>query len=171
MYNNKNQQIRTIFLSLIILLLIGCFNANAQYESSKWIFGHGAGIDFKSGEALPFIGSKINTIEGCSTLSDSKGNLLFYTDGISVWNKNNQLMPNGKDLKGSISSTQSTIIVPLPGSKTIFYIFTVDSENGKGGFSYSIVDLSKENGLGDITKKKRTDKYSFHRKTCGCKTV
>jgi len=171
MYNNKNQQTETIFLSLIIFLLIGCFNANAQYESSKWIFGRGAGIDFKSGEGLPFTGSKINTIEGCSTLSDSNGNLLFYTDGISVWNKNNQLMPNGKDLNGNVSSTQSTIIVPLPGSKTFFYIFTVDSEAGKGGLSYSIVDLSKEKGLGDITLKNKLINLHFTEKLAAVKQL
>jgi outer membrane protein OmpA-like peptidoglycan-associated protein/6-phosphogluconolactonase (cycloisomerase 2 family) len=169
MYNNKNQRFGIKFIILISLLFILLFKSNAQFESSKWIFGHGAGIDFKGGEVQSFTGSKINTIEGCSTLSNNKGDLLFYTDGISVWNKNNALMPNGKDLKGNISSTQSTIIIPKPGSKTILYVFTVDSEGGKGGFTYSIVDLSKEKGLGDITVKNEPINIHFTEKLIAVK--
>ncbi len=125
----------------------------AQFESGKWVFGFGAGIDFTSGHPVGFVGSKIKTTEGCSVISDSKGNLLFYTDGVSVWNKNNVLMPNGNNLNGNFSSTQSAIIVPKPESKTLFYIFTMDWEANKGGFCFSIVDMTKEQGLGDIIQK------------------
>jgi outer membrane protein OmpA-like peptidoglycan-associated protein len=169
MPRNRNQRVGIKFLLLNSLLFISLLNVNAQFESSKWIFGHGAGIDFKTGEAQTFLGSKLNTTEGCSTISNNKGDLLFYTDGISVWNRDNALMPNGNDLKGNISSTQSTIIVPLPGSKNIFYIFTLDSEGGKGGFSYSLVDLSKENGLGDITLKNESINIRFTEKIVAVK--
>jgi outer membrane protein OmpA-like peptidoglycan-associated protein len=126
---------------------------NAQLESSKWVFGYGVGVDFTSGQPIAFSGSKIRTSEGCSTVSNNKGELLFYTDGISVWNKRNELMPNGKKLNGHLSSTQSAIIVPLPGNNSIQYIFTMDSEANKGGFCFSIVDLTKERGLGNVTLK------------------
>ncbi|HLP04450.1 MAG TPA: OmpA family protein [Paludibacter sp.] len=150
--NNKTS--KALFLLLFSLTIL--IDATAQLESSKWVFGHGAGIDFQSGTPVAFSGSKIKTTEGCSTIADEKGNLLFYTDGISVWNKDNELMPNGTDLKGNVSATQSTIIVPKPGNKSIFYIFTVDSEGGKNGFCYSLVDMSKEKGLGDVIMKGQT---------------
>lgn len=159
---------KALFL-LIILALTGYSEINAQNESSQWLFGQGAGIDFRNGTPQPIIGSKINTIEGCSTISDSKGNLLFYTDGITVWNKNHKEMPNGKNLNGSISSTQSTIIIPLPESNTIFYIFTVDSEGGKGGFCYSIADMTKEKGMGDITIKNKFINNNFTEKLVAVK--
>ncbi len=142
----------------IVILLIGFFFAVpnvvlAQLESCKWVFGYGAGIDFTTGKPIAFTGSKIKTIEGCASISNKDGNLIFYTDGVSVWNKNHELMPNGKNLNGNASSTQSAIIVPKTDSKTIFYIFTMDWEANKGGFCYSLVDMSKEQGLGDIIQK------------------
>jgi 6-phosphogluconolactonase (cycloisomerase 2 family) len=164
----KSRNGKILFL-LIILAFTGYSDINAQYETSQWFFGQGAGIDFRSGVSKPIIGSKINTIEGCSTISDSNGNLLFYTDGITVWNKNHKEMPNGRNLNGSISATQSTIIIPLPESNSIFYIFTVDSEGGKGGFCYSIADMTKENGLGDITLKNKLINSGFTEKLVSVK--
>ncbi|MFT3751999.1 MAG: hypothetical protein QM800_03700 [Paludibacter sp.] len=78
-------------------------------------------------------------------------------------------MPNGKNLNGNTSSTQSAIIVPLPESKTIYYIFTMDSEAEKGGFSYSIVDMAKENGLGDIILKNKLINTRFTEKLVAVK--
>jgi len=149
---SKNRRFKTKATLFLIFCLIFVFRAemSAQLESSKWIFGHGAGVDFTNGQPTAFTGSKIKTSEGCSNVSDSNSNLLFYTDGVSVWNRKNEVMPNGRNLNGHLSSTQSAIIVPLPGSKSILYIFTMDSEANKGGFCYSIVDLSKNNGLGDV---------------------
>jgi len=137
----------------VCIMSVFQFDVAAQFESGKWIFGYGAGVDFCDSVPKAFVGSKIRTSEGCSSISDENGNLLFYTDGISVWNKANAIMPNGTKLNGHLSSTQSAIIVPLPGSKSIFYIFTMDSEANKGGFCYSIVDLNKDKGFGDITLK------------------
>src|SRR5690606_40705031 len=90
----------------------------------------------------------------CSTISDNNGNLMFYTDGVSVWNKNHDIMLNGTNLFGDISSTQSAIIVPKPLSNNIFYIFTVDDKAGENGLRYSEVDITLDNGLGGLTTTK-----------------
>ena len=57
----------------------------AQGEASHWYFGNGAGLvfDVNTGNVTS-VNSAINTIstnEGCSSISDPSGNLLFYTDG------------------------------------------------------------------------------------------
>ena len=93
--------------------------------------------------------------EGCSAISDASGNLLFYSNGITAYNKFHQIMPNGNNLAGDISACQSTIIVPQPGSTNIFYIFTTDAiENAfSKGYNYSIVDMNDDNGNGDIIVK------------------
>ncbi|MBW7936567.1 MAG: gliding motility-associated C-terminal domain-containing protein [Flavobacteriales bacterium] len=72
-------------------------------------------------------------------------------------------MPNGTGLHGSCTSTswysnsatQGVIIIPQPNSSTIFYVFTVDcAENlGAKGMNYSVVDLTQNNGFGDVTLK------------------
>ena len=53
----------------------------AQGEASNWYFGNGAGLvfDLATGDATPNSNAlgTINTNEGCSTISDSSGNLLF----------------------------------------------------------------------------------------------
>src|SRR6185436_11373003 len=94
------------------LLSTFCF---AQKESWHWFFGYSDGLDFSSGTAVLDTGS-LNTAEGCAAVSDSSGSLLFYTDGLTVYDKNHTQLPNGTGLFGHPSSSQSSIIVKLPGS-------------------------------------------------------
>ncbi len=141
-----------------LTILLFCTLVYSQKEASNWYFGDFAGIRFNAnGSITPLNDGQLNTTEGCATISDASGNLLFYTDGITVWNKNHSIMPNGSGLYGDPSSTQSAIIVPKPQDSNIFYIFTVDTavsrDDPNYGFNYSIVDLSLDNGLGAITTK------------------
>lgn len=145
-----------IFLLLTVSLSYG------QREAANWYFGSNAGLDFNSGTPVPLLDGVLNTTEGCESISTPEGNLLFYTEGRNVWNRNHELMPNGEFLEGSFSSTQSALIIPQPGSSTIYYIFTSDSvqayqdgSNGNG-FNYSIVDMSLAGGLGDVVVKNQT---------------
>jgi hypothetical protein len=80
-----------IFISSII---------NAQGEANIWYFGNFLGLDFNSGAAVPLNDGQINNTpaEGVATISDANGNLLFYTDGVKVWNRLHQVMPNGTGL-------------------------------------------------------------------------
>ncbi|MGB5928831.1 MAG: YCF48-related protein [Cyclobacteriaceae bacterium] len=95
--------------------------------------------------------SQIDT--GMGVICDEQGNLLFYTDGFSVWNRNHEVMPNGANV---ISADQSTglrsVIVPKPGDDNVYYIFTTNPHRGydDSGLYYSIVDVSLEGGLGDV---------------------
>src|SRR6188768_434859 len=146
----NSKPMKKILLPFIFLI---SFTASAQHEADKWFFGTFAGLDFFNGSPVVLSGSAMATNEGCATISDNNGNLLFYTDGITVWNKTHQVMPNGTGLMGGISSTQSSICIPLPGSTTIYYLFTVDEVGGPNGFRYSIVDMSLQSGLGDVTTK------------------
>ena len=125
----------------------------AQKEAAIWYFGENAGLDFNTGAPITLLDGALNTREGCATISDVNGSLLFYTDGITVWNSNHQPMPNGTGLLGDPSSTQSAIIVPHPGIPTQFYIFTADKIKEVNGINYSVVDISLDGGLGDIIQK------------------
>lgn len=93
--------------------------------------------------------------EGSATISDSAGRLLFYTDGETIYNKNHQVMRNGDQLLGHFSSFQSSIIIRQPNSTQIFYVFTSDANENdfKNGYHYSIVDMSKDNGNGEVVSK------------------
>jgi gliding motility-associated-like protein len=127
----------------------------AQNEHQKWHFGYGASLDFSSGGPLPTAGSAMNTDEGCTSISDGAGNLLFYTNGVDVWNRNHQTMPNGTGLFGGMSATQSALIVKVRGADSLYLLFTVSAQltGGWTGLSYSMVDMGQDGGLGDVTQK------------------
>jgi len=139
---------------LLFILIIFNLQSIAQNHANIWYFGENAGLDFNSGSPVILTNGALNTSEGCATISNSNGGLLFYTDGVRVWNKNHIQMPNGFGLLGNSSTTQ-TLIVPKPGSDSIYYIFTAsNSEIGLiNGLNYSVVDISLLGGLGDVTTK------------------
>ncbi len=154
---------RLIFIYIAYLYTI--VSLNAQKEFSTWYFGEGAGLRFTEGEAPQAIsGSQINTNEGCATISDVNGDILFYTDGRSVWDKTHNKMPNAqgdiweKAMSGDFSASQSAIVTPVIGLPDRYYLFTVDGVTSqifgpKGewdGLYYSVIDMNLNNGLGDV---------------------
>lgn len=145
-------------LSLCLFLLL-CFTVKplfaqtAQQEANTWYMGDYIGLDFNSGTAMPINDGQISTIEGVATISDANGNLLFYTDGIKVWNRLHQVMPDGTGLFGHPSSSQSAVIVPKPADPTRYYVFTVDQLSGPKGLCYSVVNMTLDAGKGDVELK------------------
>lgn len=140
--------------TFLLLFFVGLHIVVAQKEAAIWYFGFNAGVDFNSGTPVALTDGALSTLEGCATISDPSGNLLFYTDGITVWNKNHIPMPNGTGLKGDPSSTQSAIIVPKSDNPNIFYVFTVDNDGGPDGLQYNVIDMSLNGGRGDVTAQK-----------------
>ena len=141
-------------LNLLLMLSISAVliqNAYSQ-QYNNWYFGTNAAISFNSGTPVALSGSQMIQVEGVASISDSSGKLLFYTDGYNVWNKLNTIMPNGMGLNGSNSSTQSAMIVPVPGSKKLFHVFT--TPGGGTPIYYSQVDMSLDSGRGDINNVK-----------------
>ncbi|HYC28071.1 MAG TPA: hypothetical protein VEB42_04630, partial [Chitinophagaceae bacterium] len=135
-------------------LLFG-FTSLAQ-QGNIWYFGNFAGLSFNNTPPKPITDGQLSSLEGTSVICDADGNFLFYTNGRAVFNRNHDLMLNGANLKGHPSSYQSSIIIPKPGSSTIYYIFTADAweNNGNEGYCYSEVDMTLDNGLGAITSNK-----------------
>src|SRR5690606_2164492 len=143
---------------ILFLCFVSAKHCFAQGETSNWYFGENAGIRFNNdGSVTPLNNGRLNTTEGCAAISDSFGNLLFYTDGVTVWNRNHQVMLDGNGLYGDPSSSQSAIIVPQPGNPDLYYIFTVDTavniNDPNLGLNYSVVDISMDNGNGAIIQK------------------
>ena len=134
----------------------------AQKESANWYFGETAALDFNSGTPVSLSGSVLFTHEGSATISDAQGNLLFYTDGVSIWDKRNREMPNGTGLFGHKSSTMSALIIPKPGTINRYYVFTIDEpgisnddldDGFINGVNYTEVDMTLNSGYGDVVSK------------------
>lgn len=122
-------------------------------EAWHWYFGNRCALHFNTGNAISGSGP-LDTVEGTAAISNtSTGQLLFYTNGVQVWNKNHNQMLNGDSLFGHISTTQSALIVPKPGSQNLYYIFTCDMQGGSHGVCYSVVDINLNGGLGDLILK------------------
>jgi hypothetical protein len=139
---------------LLLITILFALNTFSQKEANFWYFGRNAGIDFNTSPPSTITNGAISTLEGCSSFSDASGSLLFYTDGIKVWNKDNQIMTYtdgspADNLRGNPSSTQSGMIIPKPGSSSIYYLFTVgDSQNP--AFDLYTIDMSLNGGLGQL---------------------
>lgn len=130
----------------------------AQSPISNWLFGKNVWLKFSQNGA-PEIksGGQTFTFNGTSAISDANGELLFYCDGNTVWNKNHQIMSNGTDListDGVLSNNgswqQSALIVPRPGSSAEYYIFTIGRSTP---LYYSLVNMNLDGGLGAVTQK------------------
>ncbi|MEP7168866.1 MAG: T9SS type A sorting domain-containing protein [Bacteroidota bacterium] len=157
---------KKLFTAALTLLCISMNAAFAQKETNFWYFGFNAGLDFNSGAPVALTNGALSTDEGCSSISDPNGNLLFYTDGLYVYDRNHTMMPNGDSLGGGWSATQSTIIIPFPANNSMYYIFTVQ-ETAPGELSYSIVDMALNSGNGDVTVKNIVLNTAVTEKLCG----
>ncbi len=145
---------KKVHLAFILFIAINSFS---QYNTANvWYTGNHAGVSFNTGIPVALTDGQMETNEGCATLCDTDGNLLFYTDGISIWNKNHQVMPNGNDLMGNPSASQSAIITPYPQNDSLYLVFTVDARENdlQNGLRYSIINMALDSGLGDVTSEK-----------------
>ncbi|SHE28748.1 gliding motility-associated C-terminal domain-containing protein [Psychroflexus salarius] len=183
---------RLYFLSLFLLI---SFYNYSQGEANNWYFGNNAGITFNTSPPTALLDGALSTNEGCSSISAPNGDLLFYTDGRTVWNRNHLPMENANyspstnfdGLNGDPSSTSSGLIVPHPTNTNLYFVFTLDEphhdnafaypnqgpadqqgnpipnytdvpfhevptddDGFNNGLNYSVVDMSLNNGLGDV---------------------
>ncbi len=143
-------------ISLLIATIAASVGHGQQFD--KWYFGRTAALSFTPNgpQPIPAVlgNSAMLADEGSASISDEDGNLLFYTNGVTVYNKTHQVMLNGDNIGGHLSSCQ-VLIIPQPGS-SIYYVFTTGAieTNFTEGYRYSIVDMSRDNGKGEVIAKK-----------------
>lgn len=146
------------FRVLLGLVVIVCtvHEGRGQREYDQWCFGWGFGLDFRGGSPVPIDTTSIWQMEGSASICDHvTGALLFYTDGITVWDARGGVMPNGTGLMGHYSSAQSALFVPDPCDTSQYYLFTADhqgydDQRPPTGIHYSIVDRRLNGGLGAV---------------------
>lgn len=150
--------------SILFVYIAITFCSFAQNQNNQWRFGIGSAIDFNTtppsypaGCGLPTVQPPLisgDLIEGTASIADrNTGDLLFYTDGLTIWNSQDQPMPNGSNIGGSdvLSSYMAAVVFPMPGSCSKYYVFCIDDyEEGCKGITYSVVDMSLDSGLGDV---------------------
>lgn len=136
------------FVSLFFMLV--CNLLIAQNQNNTWLFGTFLGMKFNAGKmtVLKDKASNMYASSACASISNpNTGNLLFYTNGNNVWDKNNQQMPNG-DLSLNIGFSPFCLIVPA-STNSYFIFYTNQSDQ----IYYALVDMKLNNGNGDLLYK------------------
>ena len=119
-YNNRRA---FLFFMASLHMALGLFSQN---ENKIWYFGNQAGMNFMTSPPtnLTNSNSQMNNLTwACASISDANGNLLFYTNGITVWNQQHQIMANGGYIS-PCAGYQSALIVKKPGNNSIYYIIS-----------------------------------------------
>ena len=146
-------RIKLIFFLIIPLKLF------SQGEFNNWYFGDHAGVTFASGYPVALTNSAMFCPGVSISISDSSGNLWFYSDAFHVYNKNHSLMPNGSGLFGpNASYSQHILAVQKISDDSSFYIFTTGQFNPFGislPVVYSMLNMRLDGGLGDIEPGKK----------------
>ncbi len=102
-----------------------------------------------------------------ASISDKNGNLVAYTNGCMVVNRNHQLMTNGDTLSpgavfvefcedGDYPSWQPAIFLPMPGSDSLYYLFHLRGDDYSWNMMnllYSIIDAAGDDGDGVVVTK------------------
>lgn len=146
-----------LFEIFIASLISSCLFA--QKENNIWLLPGGCGLDFNVEPPQKVEGNQIPEeglfISPNSTVCNGAGELLFYTDGSNVWDRNNQIMPNGKNLEGSLFWPQGVVVVPFIDDPNKYFVFTVEIEMPafRGDMYYSIIDMTANGGYGDVVNR------------------
>ncbi len=138
-----------LFTALLLCFL--CTAVQAQDKSTtRWYFGDRLGLDFNTTPPTLLSDGQSVHAEGTSVVCDAvSGALLFYTDGNTLWNRNQNVIATSINPSYS-SSTQSALIIRQPGSSRLFHLFTTTNQ-GTGPARHFVVDMAANGGSGALT--------------------
>ena len=108
--------------SFFVIMFFAFTKIFAQNELS-YVFTSNGLINFNTN---PVSLHNVNQVQANfgSAISDSKGKLVFYTDGPSVFDADNNQILNGKDIV-PYNTLLRSIIIPCPERNGVYYIFTI----------------------------------------------
>jgi hypothetical protein len=141
------------FILFCCLLCTAAFGQYYRPENKVWVMGNASGVDFSGAVPVP-INTSIKSMEGCASICNETGSLLFYTNGSEVWNANGSFMLHGQNITGvgigsTLSTTQGALIVPDVKRCGVYYIFSLTQGMSMTLFC-SKVNMNLNNGLGGI---------------------
>lgn len=145
------------FFLLLFLVVCALCKSGAQGENNVWCFGYNVGIDLNQSPPQPFLDS-MHSFEGCASICDSSGKLLFYSSGFKIWLPDHTPMPGSDGLLGNTpegSCTQGVTIIRSLQNPRQYYHFVLDAaevlwSNQNIYLRYSVIDMSLNNGRGAV---------------------
>lgn len=150
---------KKLFLFLLCTITLNVFS---QRETDNWYFGDKAALKFNYYDTPATLqNNAMQAKYGTASISDKNGNLLLYTSGSFVYNKEHFKMENGDLLASDNEVLQSSIVIPKPNNTNIYYLITLKNSNKPpklgplipAGLYYSVIDMSENDGLGKVIDK------------------
>jgi gliding motility-associated-like protein len=141
--------------------VLGALGARAQGPYATWYFGQQAGLRFgAAGGPVPLTNGQLTSPAACATLGTTAGDLLCYSNGDKIWNKQHQVMAGGDTLGGSTLASQGCGLLLAPGTTQRAYLFTMRYEGAISPFAtgrpaVTEVDLAGAGGLGQVGRRRQ----------------
>ena len=183
----KTRKYKCNSLTIIFIMIVTIAPLFSQVENKQdyvWLFGGPSPTEllefnFNNKPVEFTLRDKGLDFDSCNTsISDTKGNLLVYSNGCAVADRFHNIMPNGRDInEGNFQSEwwmdeeckrgypgrQDILILPDPGNDSGYYLihktieYDLDSEVKlfNKDLKYSYIDLSLNNSAGDVTVKNK----------------
>lgn len=89
----------TTITDSVVISVSNCSLDPNQLHRSNWLFGDYASVSFATGQPVPnnlaLVNNTIKCFENAVSMSDSAGNLLFYSNGRDLWDSNHQQVNSG----------------------------------------------------------------------------
>lgn len=158
---------RIFLLAVLSLSLSGLFAQSQRcsfqtpQQADNWLFIENVGLKFtdEGVQTIHLSSPNLEAGKGTAAISDESGKLLLYTDGMKVWNGTHVHINPGSNLRGNVGATQSSLIVPKPGSTKNYYIFTADIVlppvlGPMQGLNYSMVDITANGNQGAVSSER-----------------
>lgn len=169
---------KTSILLLILLYTTAILQAQNKRDY-QWIIGgnsigNGIALDFNA-SPVEITGKKTGIFMASSntSMSDSSGKLLYYSNGCRIMNASAETMENGDEINpgliqdgfctsgGGSPLNQAVITIPSPGSDSIYFLFNLDLGYPDSDHSRVLprnlycqkIDMSKDSGLGAVVQK------------------
>jgi hypothetical protein len=142
------------YVLLFALVVLAVRNVSAQREGTNWYFGNKAGLNLENIAYTMGDGALVSN-STCASIATANGDLRMYTNGVTLWNAKHLLVNDGTGIKGNTAASQGAIIVPVPNSNQMYYVFTapangVDMYGNPDSLRYTIVDMSAHDGFGQV---------------------
>ncbi|MCC7506510.1 MAG: gliding motility-associated C-terminal domain-containing protein, partial [Saprospiraceae bacterium] len=122
-----------------------CIACNGE-QARIWYFGIHAGLDFSTDPPSVLTDGATDSPGATGVMCDAGGNLLLYTDGETIFNRNHQPLPEGTGIAG-VNTSLANMLIPLSSS-----VFSLQHANTSTNFNpyYTEIDLGRDQGLGDV---------------------
>lgn len=144
-----------IIITLLLLFAIQPL-VFSQGEFHTWYFGYHPGVSFNTTPPTALTNINFSAQFNSTSISDSTGSFLFYSNGANIYDRSFNIMPNGSNLSGLAGLTNQPVFsIQSLADDSIYYIFTIDSYSWPyilphSGFRYSILNMRLNGSLGDI---------------------